>query len=361
MNPKVFLAYLFFIALTVLFLLRPYLFSNAPVDGKNRIRVMSHSSFVQPWGAGPEIAKLFEKETGIRVQWINAGHAGLIIERLKLKNKSDRPDVVLGFDQFSIHEANKFFDWLDLGNPPGNSLQNLKSQEKHNLDYEDSSLIPEGFEFPRFIAYDWGPLGFIYRKGEIKVPESLKDLTQPKYKNSLILQDPRMSSPGLQFLIWILAEMGEDKGFEFLKQIRNSIRVLSPSWSSSYSLFKMQKSTLVFSYMTSPYYHQIEEKNQNYRVALFKEAHPVQVEYAGVPKKICVQCEKGVLFISFLRRSDIQKIIMKKNYMYPVSSKALKDSEFKIPKGLKFIDPQKSLFLVRKKQKLVNQWKKVFY
>ncbi len=307
---------------------------------------MTYSSFIQKWGAGPEIAKLFERETGIKVQWINAGHAGLIIQRLRFKNKSDRPDVVLGFDQFSIHEANKSFDWLDIGKPW--------------LDHtDDSSLLPKGFEFFNFIAYNWGPLGFVYRNHEIEAPTRLQDLTQPKYKNSLILQDPRMSSPGLQFLIWVLTEMGEDKGFEFLEQIRDSVRILSPSWSGSYSLFKMQKSTMVFSYMTSPYYHQIEEKNKNYRVAFFKNPHPVQVEYAGVPA-LCGQCEKGRLFAGFLRRSDVQKIIMKKNYMYPVSSKALQDSDFKLPKGIRFINPEKSLLPVEKKQKLVNRWKKIF-
>ncbi len=346
MNFKAFFAYLSLIVLSVFILLWSSFFSNhKPVENKNSLRVMTYSSFIQKWGAGPEIAGLFEKQTKIKIQWINAGHAGLIIQRLRFKNKSDRPDVVLGFDQFSVPEAQKSFNWLDVN----------KTHYK-----KTPSLLPKGFDFFNFVAYDWGPLGFVYRQGEIEAPKKLKDLILPKYKNALILQDPRMSSPGLQFLIWVFMEMGEDGALQFLKQIKNSIKVLSPSWSNSYSLFKMQKSTLVFSYTTSPYYHQIEEKNKNYKVALFKNPHPVQVEYAGVPSS-CNQCEKAKLFVRFLQSPDIQKILMKKNYMYPVSAEALKGSEFELPRGIKFINPEKSLFLIKEKQKLVDQWKKVFY
>ena len=362
MNFKLFFIYLFFIVLSIFALLLS--FPHHTIDDENSLRVMTYSSFIQKWGAGPEIAKLFEKETGIKIQWINGGHAGLLIERLKFKKKHF-PDVVLGFDQFSIHEAQKSFKWLNIDK----SLYKKKIQENSKFSKDQASppqykrnpsLLPKEFNFFNFIAYDWGPLGFVYRHKEIEAPEKLEDLIHPKYKNSLILQDPRMSSPGLQFLIWIFMEMGERKASLFLEKIKNSVKTMSPSWSGSYSLFKIQRSTMVFSYITSPYYHQIEEKNKNYRVALFKNPHPIQVEYAGIPS-FCRQCKKAGLFVRFLQRTDIQKILMKKNYMYPVSVEALKGGTFELPKDIKFLDPSKSLLLIKEKQKLVNQWKKVFY
>ena len=346
MDFRYLIGYLLVVVLTIFILFLPYiLFDLKSVPDENTVRVMTYSSFIQKWGVGPKIARLFEKETGIKVQWINAGNAGLIMERLKFKNKMDRPDVVVGFDQFSVHEAKKFFEWLDLS-PLTEGV--------------DLSLLPKGFQSLPFIAYNWGPLSFIYREGEIRPPGELKELLEPEYRGSLILQDPRMSSPGLQFLIWILTEMGETEGFEFLEKLKDSIKIVSPSWSNSYSLFKIQKSTMVFSYTTSLYYHQIEEETSNYKAVLFENAHPVQVEYAGVPD-FCRQCDKGRLFIEFLLREDVQKIIMKNNYMYPVLVQALEGSQFQLPKGIKYFSPVQSHSLIKKKRELVNRWKKIFY
>src|SRR5690606_26708594 len=104
----------------------------------------------------------------------------LILERLKFKSKFDQPDVVLGFDQFSILEARMLMKWEDV----------------HELQDDISkNILPEGSFFHDFIAYDWGPMAFVYREGEINPPRSLDELLLPEYKNTIILQDPRMSSP----------------------------------------------------------------------------------------------------------------------------------------------------------------------
>ena len=162
-----------------------------------------------------------------------------------------------------------------------------------------------------------------YKKEGIVPPVSLEDLASPRFHNRLILQDPRMSSPGMQFFLWTLNSMGEEKGFEFLQKIKPNIKVMSPSWSASYSIFKMQQPTLVFSYFTSPFYHQIEELSSDYQAVTFREPHPIQVEYAGIPQ-FCVNCKAAKEFAQFLLREDIQKILMNKNYMFPVSGDAFK-------------------------------------
>lgn len=346
MNYRAFIAYFIAILITLFALLFPYLAFNQPEeDDKSSLRVITYSSFIQKWGAGPQIAELFAKETGIKIRWINAGNAGLLIERLKFKRESDQPDMVIGFDQFSIHDARRAFSWLDL-REYSDALQN--------------NLLPKGARFFDFLAYDWGPMTFIYRDGELPGPKSLEDLVSPQYKNTIVLQDPRISSPGLQFLFWVLSEMGEEKGFEFLKSLKPSIKTISPSWSSGYSIFKMHRPSMVFSYFTSPNFHSIEEKDGGYRAAVFGNSHPVQVEYAAIPD-FCVNCENARRLAQFLLRDDIQKILMAKNYMYPVSGDALNDGFFQLPESATYRDPIESLALIQKKRELINQWKKVFY
>jgi len=343
---RLFIVYTLAIACGLIILFLPYIVSSQKKDvDQNTLNILTYSSFIKPWGPGPQIAQLFKEKTGTTIKWINAGNAGLILERLKFKSTDDQPDAIIGLDQFSILEARKVMKWQDV-----HGLQDSVVQK----------ILPKGSTFHDFLAYDWGPLAFIYRKDEIDPPRSLDDLLSERFKNSIILQDPRMSSPGLQFLFWVLHHKGEQGAYDYLNRVKSSIKIMAPSWSSSYSIFQVEKPSLVFSYVTSTYYHLLEEKNDNYRAATFNHPHPVQVEYAGIPVN-CVNCEKANEFLNFLLETDVQKILMYKNYMFPVDGKALEGSQFKIPQGIKFFDPVENWSLIRKKKELVDKWKKVFY
>ena len=308
------------------------------------IRVLAYSSFLQPWGAGPELAKRFEEKTGLRVKWINAGNGGLLMERLKFRRKQDRPDLVIGFDQFSVVEAQANFRWKPL-----DAIQDKGVQ-----------LLPNLSEVSGFVPYDWGPLTFISKGDALPATRDFEDLLKPEYRNKLVLQDPRMSSPGLQFFFWVLGHFGEEKGFEFLKQLKPSIKVISPSWSSSYSYFKLQQPSSVFSYFTSPFYHRIEENDDSYVAQKFTIPHPLQVEYLGIPD-FCTRCEGAKKFADFLLEEESQKILMSKNYMYPVMAKAVDGSEFQVPSEIQYFDPSKNRLLISRKRELIQKWKKIFY
>ncbi len=345
MNYKVFISYLVFIVLTLVILFLPYIFLDQnKQDRSNSLRVMSYSSFINRWGAGPEVARLFEEKTGFTIQWINAGNAGLIIERLKFKRETDRPDIVVGLDQFAIFEARHHFKWLNV-------RKGLSRQP---------DLLPKGARFHDFLAYDWGALTFIYREGELPAPTSLDSLIEEQFKKKLIFQDPRISSPGLQFLLWVLGAKGEEEGLRFLEELKPSILSIAPSWSASYNLFKMERPSIVFSYFTSPYYHKQEGDTISYQASVFDIPHPIQVEYAGIPD-FCTNCVVAKQFAHFLLEPEIQKIIMEKNYMYPVVSEAMEGSQFVLPNNVKYTAPIENLSLIKKKRELVNRWKKVFF
>ena len=55
---------------------------------------------------------------------------------------------------------------------------------------------------------------------------------------------------------------------------------VTKGWSEAYGLFLKGKAT-VLSYTTSPAYHMIEEKKDNYAAANFAEGHYLQVEVAA--------------------------------------------------------------------------------
>lgn len=296
-------------------------------DAHDTLRVMTYSSFMASWGPGPEIAKRFHKDTGVTVEFQDAGDAGLLLEKLKLFPV----DVVVGLDRLSLTLAREKLKWRAL-TPP----------------------IESTFAEPPFAAFDWAPLAFVYRRGEIEPPTSIQDLLSARFKSSIALEDPRTSTPGLQFFLWVLDSMGEEKGFAFLNSLKANIHSVSPSWSTAYGAFTKKQAKLVLSYQTSPIYHAVEEKDSSYAAALFQDGQPSQVEYAGLPTD-CSRCEDADKFVHFLLSPDIQQLIMKMNYMLPVLRDAANGTPFANLAPVKAINLSSAL--MSRRAALFEKWR----
>lgn len=303
--------------------------------------ILSYPNFLKDWGPGPEIAKKFEEKHGIKVRWVEASNAGMIIEYLT--NNNEYPiDVVLGLDILSLDQARSAVRWRDV--PVKNARFASDLASIHTL--------------KDFVPFDWSPMTFVYKRKEDLPPQKLKDFINEKYVNSLGLQDPASSSTGMYFLIWVLSVMGEEKGFEYLAQLKSSIRVISPSWSASYSLFQNDQVPYVFSYFTSPLYHHIQEQNFNYQPIFFDEPHIYAIEYAGVPET-CRHCPLAQKFVQFLLEPENQKLIMRKNFMLP-TIKGVKDkTEFDFAKSIDLIDPKSFQNLLNKRETLLEKWREL--
>lgn len=330
-GPKGFKAAIAFaIVLTAIFFLFQ-LSGNRSASSKS-IKVLSYSSFLASWGPGPEIAKLFKEQTGIEVIYQDADDAGLLLTKLELFPS----DVVLGLDWITVSEAKKKFSWKS---------HNVKQQV---------------FDDPQFLAFDWAPLTFIYRKGEIDPPKNLDDILHTRFKGQISLQDPRTSAPGLLFLYWLVALKGEDGAFDFLNALRPNIRAVSPSWSTAYGLFQKSEAKLVFSYQTSPVYHWSNENDQRYQPAEISDKHIYQAELAGIPVS-CQNCEGAHEFLEFLNGEVAQKILMTKNVMFSVHEKVVSSDVIgfqKLPTA-SLLQIEKLKELTEKRKELIERWKEL--
>lgn len=302
-------------------------------EASRLVKVLAYSSFMNSWGPGPEIAKRFQTETGIEVQFHDAGDSGLLLKKLELFPA----DAVIGFDQLTLPEARSARKWRDLSNAPG---------------------LPENLRFKEagFLPFDWGPMGFVYREGEIEPPKNFNDLLDARFQSTMALQDPRTSTPGIQFLFWVLDEMGIDEGFAFLAKLKPNIHSVGSNWTTSYGAFTKKEAKLAFSYVTSPLYHVMNENDRSYKAAIFESGHPVQVEYAAVPES-CGNCTAGERFVLFLLKPDIQKIIMEKNVMMPVIGEAATGTEFATMPQAQVREWKNLPLLLEKRQELFDRWR----
>ena len=323
-HVKIFLILTIIVLLPLLFII--YNLTTSKLQDTCGIYIYTYSSFASPTGVGNDLQRLFKKDTGCDAHFENIGDARTLVQKLKgelkIKNKVDA-DVVLGFDQFSIQEAYQLLKWKDISFSEDIKLS--KRLREAHLSKKD--LNP----FNVFIAYNWSPFTFIYRqqteediskKNIFKTPQ---DMLTSNMKYALM--DPRSSSPGFQFLVWIINQFGEETLHKFIKKAY----LISPSWNTAYGLFTKGQTHTAFSYLTSLAYHWIEEGNTEFQIMSFDLGHPYQIEFAGVIAD-SPRLETAIQFTKFLHKTEVQKLIMTKNYMFPIVQSAEEGTVFeKLP------------------------------
>jgi thiamine transport system substrate-binding protein len=263
--------------------------------------VWTYDSFVSEWGPGQEIADRLSEQNGILVKWESSGDAGSLLSRLLLEGSNAKADVILGLDQNLMERALQ----SDL----------FEAYKPHGAETIFGELIVD--DQYKLIPFDYSYFAIIMDTEKIKSPpRSLEELTLPIYKNSLILMDPRTSSPGLGFLAWTI-NIYNDQWPAYWERLQPSILTIAPGWDTGYGLFTKGEAPLVLSYTTSPGYHLEYESTERYRAALFAEGHPVQIELVGL-LKTAPHKENAKQFLDFMITRAFQDTIPLTNWMYPV-------------------------------------------
>ena len=169
-----------------------------------------------------------------------------------------------------------------------------------------------------FLPYDYGHFAFVYDSDRLTTPPtSLRALVNDAGGPNIIIQDPRTSTPGLGFLLWMRQVFGNDTS-EAWKKLAPRILTVTKGWSEAYGLFLEEEALMVLSYTTSPAYHRHVEKTERYRAAAFSEGHYAQIEVAA---KVAHSPHQALAdqFLAFMLSPGFQNIIPTTNWMYPAT------------------------------------------
>lgn len=292
---------------------------QADLPEKPTLTLYTYDSFAADWGPGPKVKKAFESQCGNCTLNILALEDGVsILNRLRLEGEQTQADVVLGLDTNLMAEAKK----TGLFAP-------------HQVDTQ-SIQLPNGWQDPIFLPYDYGYFAFIYDQTKLEnPPKSLKELVETKNDISIIYQDPRTSTPGQGLMLWMKSVYGEQVANAWQQLAQKTVTV-TKGWSEAYSLFLDGEADMVLSYTTSPAYHQIADQIEKYQSANFTEGHYMQVEIAAKIKQSKQQALADQ-FMAFILTPAFQNLIPTGNWMYPVTSISL-------PQGFKDLTiPTKAL------------------
>jgi thiamine transport system substrate-binding protein len=289
-------------------------------EAKDTLTIYTYDSFISEWGPGAKIKASFEKNCDCLIDWVGIADGVAMLNRLKLEGSSTKADVVLGLDTNLTAEAKA----TGLFGP-------------HGVDGK-AAKVPGGWTDTLFLPYDFGHFAIVYDTEKINnPPKSLDELVNGDPAQKIILEDPRASTPGLGFLLWMKSVYGE-KSAEAWTKLKPRILTTAPGWSEAYGLFTKGEAPMVFSYVTSPAYHMTVENTTRYQAAAFAEGHYLQIEVAGLieasPEKKLAQS-----FLSFMLTPGFQNEIPATNWMLPAG-----ETTVALPESFnKIVKPEKTL------------------
>lgn len=277
-------------------------------DGPVTIRLLTHDSFVAPDGIFDELA-----DDGIRVELLQGGDAGTVVNQAILTKGEPQADVLFGVDSTFLSRA------LDE--------ELFVAHEAEGIDAVDAALRVDG---DPVTPIDYGDVCLNYDKAwfadrGVEPPTSLEDLTDPAYRDLLVIQNPATSSPGLAFLLATVDAFGEDGWLDWWGDLAaNGVQVVDGWEEAYYGAFSGATGSegerpLVVSYASSPPAEVVfaDPPVDEAPTGVVDASCYRQVEYAGVLAGTEHEDEAGRL-VDFLLSKRFQDELPLSMYVFPV-------------------------------------------
>ncbi len=280
------------------------------------VTLVTHDSF----NVSEDVLQAFEDESGLKVEILQIGDAGTLTNQAVLSADNPLGDVIFGIDNTFLGRALA----ADIFEP-----------------YLSPALatIPEEFWVDtdnRVTPIDYGDVCLNYdiayfEENGLDIPNSLTDLTDEKYQELLVVQNPATSSPGLAFLLATIVEFGTEGDYTYLDYwedlIDNGALVVEDWTSAYYGEFSLAGGDypLVVSYASSP---PVEVLFADPPVDSALTGSVIgdgtcfrQIEFAGVLKG-ADNVTGAQQFIDFLLSKEFQEDIPLQMFVFPVNPAA---------------------------------------
>ncbi|WP_386696451.1 thiamine ABC transporter substrate binding subunit [Lonepinella sp. MS14436] len=276
--------------------------STAVFAAPQTVNIYTEEFFGADWGPGNEVKQLFEQANSqCAVSYQVFDNRNTMFNRLRLEGKKTVADVVIGLDNFQKEAAYQ---------------SGLFAKTQVDL---TALSLPFEWQDQTFIPYEFGQFAFIYDKTKLtNPPKTLKELVE-RQDLRVIYQDPRTSSMGRGFLVWLNLAYPQQQTEQAWKTLAKHTVTVGKGWTETYGAFLKGESDLVFSHSTSPIYHLLKDKTDQYVATDFTDGAVYQVDtIAKINKPQVNECADK--FIQFMVSPQAQQVLIPKNVMLSVSS-----------------------------------------
>ena len=278
--------------------------AGSPAGGS--VVLVTHNSFALSEG----LVEDFEAETGLDVELREGGDGGELVNQLVLTKDAPLGDAVFGIDTTFASRA------VDEGVlEPYTPAAAGPEVERYAVDEAGSLTAVDVGDVCLNVDHEW------FAERGIAEPTGLADLTDPAYRDLLVVTNPATSSPGLAFLLATIAELGEDGWVDYWAALRDNGVAVAAGWEDAYYVDFSGPSSegerpIVLSYASSPPSEVPEGADVAPTGALLDTCFR-QVEYAGVLAG-AENPEGARLLVDWLLSAEVQADVPGSMYVYPV-------------------------------------------
>ncbi len=278
------------------------LFCCTNIKESNQLTIYTYDSF--SW-IQKSLVPYFEKSHNCKIKVVLFDSTSGILTRLKLEKDNPQADIAIGITPTMLAQSKK-----------DNLFDKYKSPKLENI--KDVSLI---FDKDHFTTpYDYGALAVLYNTDKIKkAPTNFNDFF--RHKKSLLIQDPRTSSTGTDFLLWTIA-LHRNNWKEFWLSFKGSVLTSTTGWSESFAKFESGEAPMMISYATDNAYSIHNYGSSTYNLVIPGGKAFLQIEGVSIVKGSS-QAFLAKKFIDFMLSDMFQKEIPLNQWMFPVTDTEL--------------------------------------
>jgi thiamine transport system substrate-binding protein len=298
------------------------------------------------------VKRAFEGETGLKLKILQAGDAGEVVTRALLTAGNPEGDVLFGVDNNLVTRALDG-DVFDPYEPP-------------ELGTVDSQLLVDPEH--RVTPIDHGEVCLNYDKGwfashGIDPPRDLVDVTLPRYRDLLVVENPATSTPGLAFMLATVAQFG-DRWQSYWRKLRANGVLVVDGWEEAYTARfsgaagSHGKRPIVVSYASSPAAEVVfrDPRPTDAPTGVVEDSCFRQIELAGVLRG--ARNEDGARkLIDFMLSRRFQEDIPLQMFVFPARTDATLPAEFVrfavVPKHPLELSPEE---IEANRERWVDQW-----
>ncbi|VAW02528.1 Thiamin ABC transporter, substrate-binding component [hydrothermal vent metagenome] len=268
--------------------------------------LLTHTSFA----LSESVLESFTQQTGLEVVVQTSGDAGTMINQAILTKDNPIADVIFGIDNTFLSRAidSEIFT-------PYTPADIVEVDDQLRISGDIVTPIDFGDVCVNYDIASLEALG-------VPPPTSIDELTDPRYEDMLVVEDPATSSPGLAFLLATIDAFPEGSSYDWKAYwadlFDNGVSVAS-GWSEAYTTLFSQSGgdrPLVVSYASSPPAEVLFGELTEAPTGIVTDGCFRQIEYAGVLSG--ASNEAGAeAFIDFLLSRPVQEDIPLNMFVYP--------------------------------------------
>lgn len=180
----------------------------------------------------------------------------------------------------------------------------------------------------RAIPFDTGFLSLVYNGHEVENPGTFEALTQPAYEDTLLVQNAQASDPGQAFLLWTIAEFGEDGYLDYWQSLVDNGAKILGDWNAAYTAYTDGERPIVVSYSTDQVYaKRYDQDMQKHQVGFLNDQGYATPE--GMARFADSDKPKlAAAFIDFMLSRKVQSKIPVLNVSFPATTNADPPEDF---------------------------------